>query len=272
MPRRISLNTENVAFQRVETLRRNRTKRHREQVFFVEGVRNINALLRYGWQVESLYHADPPLSTWAEGVLESAGAQTIYQLTPELMAKLSRKNKGSELVALVRMTPADLGQIMFEDNLLLVVLDRPSNPGNLGTLLRSADALGAHGVVVTGHATDLYAPEVIAASAGSFFAVRTLVLPSHQEILEWLAHARDRLPTLQVVGSSAQGNLEVSEGDFTRPTVLLVGNETKGLSWTYQNICDVLLRIPMAEARFASSLNVACATTVLLYEIARQRG
>jgi len=272
MMQTIQLYSENSDFQFIETLRRNRTKRHRHRAFFVEGVRSIDAALEYGWTVRAFYYArDEKLSSWAQGVLSDSAAEVHYGLPGLLMAKLSRKNETSELLATLVMPEDTLERLPIRKNLLLLVVDRSSNPGNLGTIIRSGDALGAQGIVITGHSVDLYDPEVIAASAGSFFALPSLRLPSHNEVTPWLAELRERLPGLQVVGSSAGGAIPLTEYDFTRPTVLLIGNETKGLSHNYSELCDVLVKIPMADTSFASSLNVACATTVMLYEIGRQR-
>ena len=92
-----------------------------------------------------------------------------YQLTSELMGELSGKTDTSELMAVVRMRPDDLSLLPLSENPCLVLFDRASNRGNLGTILRSCDALGADGLILTGHAVDLYDPEVIVSSMGSFF-------------------------------------------------------------------------------------------------------
>lgn len=272
MPKRVSIHSENSDFQFIETLRRNRSKRQKNRAFFVEGVRQINLLVEHGWNIEGLYYADDEkLSSWAQGIISNAPEATLYELPSGLLAKLSQKNEASELLAVVKMPEDDLARIPLRDDLLIILIDRSANPGNLGTIVRSCDALGAHAVIVTGHSVDLYDPAVIAASAGSLFALPTVRLPSHNELMPWLKTAKSSLSNLQIVGSSAQGTKPLQKQDFTKPTLLLVGNETRGLSRAYKDICDTLVTIPMAEASAASSLNVACATTVMLYEVGRQR-
>jgi TrmH family RNA methyltransferase len=123
---------------------------------------------------------------------------------------------------------------------------------------------------MTGHSVDLYAPETLAATAGSVFALPTLRQASHHEVLPFLEHIRAHYGDLQIVATSAKATQAVYDCSFWRPTVLLIGNETSGLSRAYLDLADSLVTIPMQGS--ASSLNVACATTVLLYEIARQRG
>lgn len=235
-------------------------------------MRQINLLLEYNWQVEGLYYAaDRKLSSWAQNVITGVPETTLYEFPSDLLAKLSQKNETPELLAVAKMPDNDLARISFKDDLLVILIDRSANPGNLGTILRSCDALGAHGVLVTGHSVDLYDPTVIAASAGSLFTLPVVRLPSHNEIAPWLEKVKAKLSGFQVVGSSAQGSKTLQEQDFTKPTLLLVGNETKGLSHAYKNLCDALVKIPMGAASAASSPNVACATTVMLYEVGRQR-
>lgn len=143
-------------------------------------------------------------------------------------------------------------------------------PGNIGTLIRSADAFGAAAVLVTGHAADPYDPKAVRASTGSLFAVPVVRVPGHREVLDWVADVRGGdLPDLQIVGTDEHGDVDVADHDLTGPTLLLVGNETHGLSAGWQEAADRMVRIPIVGA--ASSLNAASAGSVVLYEAARQR-
>jgi 23S rRNA (uridine2479-2'-O)-methyltransferase len=269
-PRIVRIRSEDNDFQYAETLRRRREKRLRQRELFVEGVRQINQALANGWSFRALlYSTERRLSGWARDVLERAGVDVHYQLPWELQAKLSQKVDTSELIALVRMPDDDLSRIPVREDLLVVVFDRPSSPGNLGTVIRSCDALGSHGLVITGHGVDLYDPETISASTGSLFSLPAVRLPSHKQLLPWLDELRRRLPGLQVVGSDEKGEVDVWAHDLTRPTVLIAGNETWGMSVAYRELSDTLVRIPIEGS--ASSLNVASAVSILLYEAAAQR-
>jgi TrmH family RNA methyltransferase len=127
--------TENSQFQYIETLQRNRTKRNRAREFVVEGVRSINQAISNHWMINTLvYTRDRRLSEWAEGVIERAGAKNHFVLPISLMGKLSQKEDTSELVAIVAMPDDDLTRISLRKASLVVVLDRPNNPGNLGTV------------------------------------------------------------------------------------------------------------------------------------------
>ena len=171
-PRTLLVSTRNSAYQVLESLRSNRQKRHRTRTFLLEGVQPITRALAHGWSFEAVIHAqEARLSPWAAEIVARCQAPIRYELSRELLQDLSGKDGG---LGTARRRPHggdDLARIPVERNLLAVVIDSPSNPGNLGTLVRSCDALGAHGVIVTGHAADLYDPATITASRGSLFAI-----------------------------------------------------------------------------------------------------
>lgn len=259
-------------YQKFEVLKSNRNKRHRYGEFFVEGVRNLNEAVQNGWEISSfLYAAGKPLSRWAREMLARVKTQVNFELAPTLMAELSGKEDTSELMAVVKMKPDDLSRLPAPENPLYVLFDRASNRGNLGTILRSCDALGAHGLILTGHAVDLYDPEVVGASMGSFFNVPAVRAADNDAVFRFIADRREKYPAFQVLGTTAHRQHTVYKQDLTRPTLLMVGNETDGLCYAFKDCCDMLCTIPMAETSSASSFNVACAATVLLYEVTRQR-
>lgn len=264
------IHSENATFQRLEALRRNRSHRHKQRAFLVEGVRHIDRALEHGWTIRAFVHpSDTHLSAWATGVLEASHADVHFALPSNLHRKLSAKNEPSELIALVAMPPDDPGRIPLGPLPLVVVVDRPGSPGNLGTMIRSCDAQGVDGLVITGHAVDLYDPETVAATTGSLFALPVVRAASHQDLAPLVERIRDEHGDVQIVGTSAHGSRPVYECNFWRPTVLLIGNETDGLSRAYEEMADVKASIPMQGS--ATSLNVACAASVMLYEVQRQR-
>ncbi len=259
------ITSRNAAFQQWQALLSNRAKRHRAGEFVVQGVRPITLAVRNGWPIRAmLYDMTRPQSDWAADMLAAAGARTVA-MAPELLAELGEKDDGvPELVAIAAIPADDFSRVPDAPDLLAVAFDRPSSPGNVGTLVRSADAFGAHGVVVTGHAADPYDPRSVRASTGSVFTVPVVRAASHADVLAW---ARTRKAA--VVGTDEQGATDVASIDLTGPTVLAIGNEATGLSASWRDACDVVARIPMTGA--ASSLNAASAATVVLYEAARQR-
>ena len=255
MPRTVS--TRNAAFQQWQALLTNRTKRQRAGEFLVQGVRPITLAAEHGWEIRTLLYTGGPRSRWAEDLLRR---YDHAELSGELMSELGEKDE-QELIAVVGLPPDRLDRIPEGPGMLVVVFDRPASPGNIGTLIRSADAFGAHGVIVTGHAADPYDPRAVRASTGSLFAIPVVRVPSHREVLDWT--------TARIVATDEQGDTDVADADLTGPVVVLVGNEATGLSAAWRDAAHQTVRIPIGGA--ASSLNAAVAGTVVLYEAARQR-
>jgi len=266
------MSSRNQWFQRIVTLKTNRKKRWHHRQFVVEGVRSINQLRGNDrWQVAAfLYVHGERLSGWADDVLAEVPAAHHIEVDAALMAELSDKEDTSELIAVVDMPQIDGHQLPLGHHDIALVLDRPSSPGNLGSIIRSCDAFGVRGVVIVGHGVDPFDPVVVRATAGSFFNVAISRLQSKGDLLTWIMRAKKALPELQVVGTSVGGTMPPWDCDLSRPTILAMGNETRGLSAWLKELCDCLLSIDMQGA--ASSLNLACATTAFLYEAHRQRG
>jgi TrmH family RNA methyltransferase len=261
----------NARFQVLSTLLGNRTKRGRAGEFLVQGVRPVTMAAEHGWEIRALLY-DPArdLSAWALDLLRRERGAERIELAPDLLAELSEKDEGAaELLAVVAMRPDDLARVPVGPDLLGVVLDRPTQPGNVGSIIRSADAFGAHGVITTGHAADAYDPKAVRATTGSFFATPVVRAAAPQEVLGWVAEQRAAGTPITLVATDEHGDADVHEIDLTGPTLLLIGNETTGLSHAWREAADVTASIPMTGS--ASSLNAANAASVVLYEARRQR-
>ncbi len=265
----IKIGKENARFQILNALKTNREKRNHEGFLF-EGVRNINNAIKYGWTIKAFFFSSQKrVSDWAKSILENIPVETHYDLSLELLNKLSNKEEPSELLALAEIPKDDLSKIPLKEKPLIIIFDRPSSPGNLGTLIRSCDALGVDGVIITGHAVDLYDPETISATTGSLFALPLIRLPSQKELEPWLNTVKEKYPDLQIVGTDEHGNSTIYEYDFKKPTILLSGNEKWGISAGYKELADTIVKIPIQGS--ASSLNVAVATSIIIAEVNRQR-
>ncbi|MBO1754960.1 TrmH family RNA methyltransferase [Allobranchiibius sp. CTAmp26] len=268
--RPIRVGSRNATFQHWETLLRNRTKRHRAGEFVVQGVRPITLAVQHGWQLTAVLRpvrVSP--SSWARETWSLPGARR-YELEPELFAELSGKDEGqAELLAVVAMPANDLTRADPAAYAPAVVFDRPSTPGNVGTLLRSIDAFGGSGLVVTGHAADPYDPKSVRASTGSLFAVPTVRADGPQPVIDRIRALRAAGSSMRLLGTDEGGDLGVRDVDFGVPTVLVVGNETRGLARIWREACDAVVSIPMIGA--ASSLNAATAGSILLHESLQQR-
>ncbi len=252
------------AFQHAEVLKRNRTRRHQSGECFVEGVRPIQRLVDSGWTVRSVWSdRHRPLSAWAEEIVRASRAERHYRLSAELMERLSDREDPSELVLVAETRRPRLRDLALPEDFLLVLLDRPSSPGNLGTVGRSAAAFGAHGVALPGHAADPFDPRAIRASMGAVFSVPLVAIGGPGALASCLAERKG----VTVPGTDAEGELPVREADLRGATVVAIGNEGAGLSYRLRELCTTIVRIPVRT----DSLNMAAAASILLYEAAGQR-
>lgn len=261
----------NSTFQKFEVLRTNRNKRYRYREFLVEGVRSLNEAVKNNWDIHSFLYDKTNLSDWAKDMIAKTRTQMNYCLTGELMQALSGKEDTSELMAVIGMREDALGEVPLSQTPFIVLFDRPSNKGNLGTMIRSCDALGADMLILTGHAVDLYDPDVVVSAMGSFFNMPVVRVEDNSKLFSWLGELKCRYPDFAVLGTTAHRKKPVWEKDLTVPLMLMLGNETMGLNKAFKDYCDALCTIPMAKTSYASSFNVSCAASVLMYEVARQR-
>ncbi len=264
--------TKNATYQKFEVLKNNRNKRYKYQEFLVEGVRNINEAVKKGWNIKSFLYVDENnLSDWAKGIISSTPTETNFILLESLMKELSGKEDTSEIMAIVGMRPDNLNALVLSNNPMIALFDRPSNKGNLGTIIRSCDALGVECLIITGHAVDLYDPDVVVSSMGSFFNMQIVRVPENQKVLDFIATMKKRYPAFQTIGTTAHKEHPIYDLDLSGPVLFMIGNETDGLCNTFKDCCDILTTIPMAASSCATSFNVGCAATVMFYEATRQR-
>lgn len=236
----------------------------------VQGVRPITVALDAGLEVVSLLvDANARRSSWAQATIARSEAPVVAVAT-ELMAELGEKDESApELLALVRRPQAGPDALPTRDDAVVLVLDRPTSPGNVGTLVRSADALGADAVVVTGHAADPWDPRALRASTGSMFALPVIVVDDPSPVLLWRDERRSAGGSVTIVGTDEHGDTLLPHAPLRGGVALVVGNETRGMSRAWSEACDLVVSVPMAGS--ASSLNAAAFGSIALYELARRR-
>ena len=240
-------------FQLLEALRTNRQKRDKQRRFLVEGVRSIDAAVEHGWEIQAaLAHAGAKRSRWADAVADRAADR--IELAPELFDRLTDRDERPELLLVVGM-PAPAALPAEGD---VVVLDRIASPGNLGTIVRTADAFGFAAVVTVGHAASAYDPRCVRASTGSLFAVPVVHVASPAQL---------DLGDRTVVATDERGDVDLAHATITRPCAVVLGNEERGLSQALRDRADLTVRIPMRPTT-ASSLNVAVAAGIVMAALA----
>lgn len=255
----------NPAIKQMRALR-TRKERERTSACWVEGIRIVAAAIQRGAAIERLVVAPDLLtSPFARELVaaQQARGTASTEVTAEVFATLSSKDGPQGIGAVVRQQWTALDQVAPGDALCWIALDAAQDPGNLGTILRSADAVGAAGVMLLGHAADPYDPAALRASMGAVFAQR-LVRTSFDDLLRWKTHHHATL-----IGTSDAAPSDYHTVRYPLPAVLLMGSEREGLSPAQQAACDLLVNIPMTG--YSDSLNLAVATAIMLYELFNQR-
>ena len=242
-------------------------KKYRDQTgsFLAEGQKLVIDALDLGWRIRTLVFSK---AVKARGDIQALAARTIaaggdvLEVSDKELAAISRKDNPQMVAGVFEQHYARLADIRPSAGDVWIALDRVRDPGNLGTILRTADAAGARGVILVGETTDPFSPETVRATMGSIFAV-AVVRASREQFLAW----RAGWPGI-VAGTHLKGSVDYRTADLRDgPVLLVMGNESQGLPEEIAESCDTLLRIPQTGR--ADSLNLAVATGIMLYEIRR---
>lgn len=258
----------NGLFQQWQSLLHNRTKRTQSGKFIIQGVRPINAAMNQQLEIDTVLYKYGAISDWAKNLLGETTEAKTYQLSVELMKTLGEKTDDTpELLLIAKIPTASLSTVKLTDlrSKFVIVLDRPQNPGNIGAVIRSADALGAAMVIIAGHSADIYDPKSIRASRGSLFALPVVKSDSPSDIQQWIVKQHT---DFAIIGLSEDSDKQLWDYDLRQPTIAVIGNETWGLSKQWIDVCTNLALIPMEGS--ASSLNAASSAAITLYEYAKQ--
>ncbi|OIR06315.1 23S rRNA (uridine(2479)-2'-O)-methyltransferase [mine drainage metagenome] len=254
---------------RIKQLVKLRDRRPRDEagVFLVEGYRQIRRALEKGVALTELYYAPSWFLGENEPALIEQAAQAgarLFELSREAFAKVAYRERPDGLLAVAPQWRRTLDEIPLPAAPFLLVVEAIEKPGNLGTILRSADAAGCQAVIVCDPVTDLFNPNVVRASTGVLFSVPCVVEESPR-VLEWL-----RSKGIRTIATTPGATQLYSAADLTGPLAVVMGSEQYGLSEFWLKNADLPVRIPMAGQ--ADSLNVAMATIITLFEAVRQRG
>ncbi|MCK5850021.1 MAG: RNA methyltransferase [Kiritimatiellae bacterium] len=254
--------------KRVKTIVKLRQRSHRNGsgLMLIEGYRELKRALHNKHYPEELYICREFFQGENEPALidscRNAGT-VIIQCTPAVFQKLAYRDRPEGLLAVAPIVGIKLKDLSTPDNSLIVVIEATEKPGNLGTILRSADSAGANGVIVCDHCTDINNPNVVRASIGAIFAL-PIVETSTSEGISWL-----QKHDFRIIATTPHADKLYTDADLTGNIAIALGSEQYGLSNVWLEKADEKLRIPMLGQ--SDSLNVASAATILLYEAVRQR-
>lgn len=243
-------------------------RKHRTQsgLFVAEGLKLATDALAAGWGVRYLAMGpdsrDNPVAQKAAATAKARGA-LILEVSTAIMSAMTRKDNPQTVVGVYEQRLMTIGSIDPKAATVWVALDRVRDPGNLGTIIRTVDAVGASGVMLVGDCTDPFAVETVRATMGSLFHVPIAKLTKD----EFKQLAKSWPGT--VAATHLKGSVDYRTPDYSEPALLVMGNEQKGLEDDIAEACSTLIRIPQVGE--ADSLNLAVATGISLYEIRRSR-
>lgn len=241
-----------------------RDKRHRRESgqFLAEGLRILTEAKEAGRLPRTLFfnikEAPHPLAAELIDTVETAGGEAIAT-TADILSKLSGKDNPQAVVGVFDEFAATLDDLDRHASPIWLVAERLRDPGNLGTILRTGDAVGAGGLILLDECVDPFSLEAVRASMGALFTV-PVVRASSADFLTWL-----RSGPGQLVGLSLDTDQDYRAASYVAPTFIVTGNEAQGMPETLAAACDVLVKLPMLGK--ADSLNAAVATAVMAYEV-----
>lgn len=254
----------NPVVKEIKGLVAQRKLRNQSGLFVAEGLKLATDALKAGWTVRYLALGpemrDNPAAQQAAATAKARGA-LILEVPAAVLSAMTRKDNPQMVVGVYEQQLLKADDIQAGPDEVWVALDRVRDPGNLGTIIRTVDAVGAKGVILVGDCTDPFAVETVRATMGSLFHV-PIAKASAAEFLT-LAKGWNGM----VAGTHLQGSVDYRTVDYTTPALLVMGNEQQGMTDEMAAACKTLIRIPQAGQ--ADSLNLAVATGVALYEIRR---
>lgn len=267
----------NPHIKKLQALQQKSAERRETGLFVVEGKRELLHCLEAGYELAEvyicpkLYGEAKELQEWLHTGNRAAGsvrgdkeAYDTFLVSPELYEKIAYRGTTEGIVAVVRSRKRTLADLHLPEKALIVVLESVEKPGNLGAILRSADAAGADAVVICDPLTDLYNPNLIRASIGAVFTVPCVACMS-EECIDYL---RER--GIQILTAQLQDSHPYYDTDMRDATAIVMGTEATGLTNAWRQAATAHIRIPMCGK--LDSLNVSVSSAILLYEAVRQRG
>jgi TrmH family RNA methyltransferase len=247
-------------------VRLSKNKERKEQnLFIIEGAREASLALAAGYEIDSVFVC-PELfgKTNYPNVLDSIPENKLFEVSAAIFERIAYREGSDGLLILARPKSHTLTGLELSKNPFIIVLEAVEKPGNLGAILRTADAAQADAIIICDPATDLYNPNAVRSSIGCLFTVQTAVCTS-QEALDFL-----RAKQIKTFAAELQASEWYQDADFTKASAIVMGTEANGLTSFWLNHSEARIKIPMRGK--IDSLNVSVSTAILTFEAMRQRG
>lgn len=249
---------QNPRIKHLVALEQKSSERRKEGLFVVEGQRELDHCIHAHYEVDTIY-----LCKQIAGPDYVPPQGRVIEVTPQVYAKIAYRATTEGVVATLRSRSLTLSDLHLSETPLVVVLEGVEKPGNLGAVLRTADASGVDAVIVCDPLTDLYNPNLIRSSIGAIFTVPCVACTS-EECIDFFKQRDIQILTAQLQDSELYYDI-----DMRRPTAIVMGTEATGLTPVWRKAADAHIRIPMLGQ--LDSLNVSVSAAILMYEGVRQK-
>lgn len=257
--------TQNSLVKQLLQLKDKSRTRKKSGEFVLEGVRELQLALKGGYSVQSIWF-DPDIMA-LDQLIEFTGLENseyYIQITKEVYQKLAYRQTTEGVIAVVQSKSHDLDQLVLGENPLILVAEAPEKPGNIGALLRTADAANLDAVIIANPKTDLYNPNIIRSSVGCLFTNK-IATASTEAIIEFL-----QSKNISIHAAALSASVNYNEVDYTRSSAIVVGTESTGLSKSWLQHSNENIIIPMQGE--IDSMNVSVSAAIIIFEAKRQRG
>jgi TrmH family RNA methyltransferase len=254
---------QNPKIKRLLQLQQKSSERRKAGLFVVEGIREVERCVEKGYEIDTIFYLNKPMAENVSEIIEKNKGIKLFEVSPTIYEKIAYRGSTEGVIAEVKTKDKTLNDLNLSENPLVVVLESVEKPGNLGAILRSADAAGADALIVCDPLTDLYNPNLIRNSTGAIFSVPCVACTS-EECIKFLKENNIQILTAQLQDSELYYNTDMKRG-----TAIVMGTEATGLTDIWRKAADAHIRIPMLG--ITDSLNVSVSAAILLYEAVRQR-
>ncbi len=254
---------QNPKIKRLLQLQQKSSERRKAGLFVVEGIREVERCVEKGYEIDTIFHLKSQLPENVSEIIEKNKGIKLFEVSPTIYEKIAYRGSTEGVIAEVKTKDKTLNDLNLSENPLVVVLESVEKPGNLGAILRSADAAGADALIVCDPLTDLYNPNLIRNSTGAIFSVPCVACTS-EECIKFLKENN-----IQILTAQLQDSELYYDTDMKRGTAIVMGTEATGLTDIWRKAADAHIRIPMLG--ITDSLNVSVSAAILLYEAVRQR-
>ena len=261
---RLFISVENAEYQIIKSLKLNRVKRNKLREVFIEGIECVKQAINANIEITRIIiKSMDSLSEWGKDVIKQNNNAKIIEMSNILYNELADKMNPSEMLITAKIKQNEICDIN-KKNTFIIAFDRPSDHGNLGSIIRTANAFNVDGIFIIGHGIDIYEQKVIRASLGSIFFTKIVAIKSIEILLDYIKIQKIE-NNMEIIGTDSNGTISLKDCKVNRPVMVIIGNEAKGMSIRLKEICDKIIKIPMDGN--INSLNVSCAASIIMWEI-----